>query len=560
MLPPRRTRSLSLALAGAVTVLTTLTAGPALADDAAPAPETPAETVAPAPAPAPEPEPAPAPEPEPQPEVKPEPQPEPQPEVEPEAQPEVKPEPQPEPKPEPAAEPKAEPGSEPAAEPQPAKSPQAALTQVVVSGNSAIVVEATSAAGAVVPISFTVSGGWSTSPIVANACALSTSHVDTVAEFFGLSFLGAGLGTTFSTSRQLPVGTYYGACLFAPFSLANLLQFTLHRFTIEVTDPLPTITVPAGITAEAGAAAGAPVSFEVSAHDVIDGDLAPACDASSGATFPIGTTTVTCTVTNSRDVEATDSFEVTVAAPLPGITVPTATTVEATGPDGAAVDLAVSGLDFVGTGLTPVCRTGGGEGPEVVTGATFPLGETEVRCTVTDAWGGQASETFVVSVVDTTGPVITVPEGLTVDATGPEGAVVEFEASAHDAVVGDVPVSCDPASGSTFALGETEVRCTATDQPTRLRARTVRAARATVSAATFTVTVTTPATTDPEGEVPSDDGGVGEGVTDVPGEVGGVQATATALPDTGAPALTGPVLLAVLLLGAGGALVLRRRA
>ncbi|NHA00800.1 HYR domain-containing protein [Nocardioides sp. W3-2-3] len=327
-----------------------------------------------------------------------------------------------------------------------------------------------------------------------------------------------------------------------------------------MTDPLPTITVPDAIGAEAEDAAGAPVSFAVTAHDVIDGDLAPTCDAVSGATFPIGTTTVTCAATNSRDAEATDTFDVTVTAPQPSVTGPTTTTVEATGPEGSAVDLAVSGSDFVGSALTPVCRTGGGEGPEVVPGATFPLGDTAVRCVVTDEWGGQASASFVVSVVDTTGPVITVPEGLTVDATGPEGAVVEFEATAHDVVAGDVPVSCDPTSGSTFALGETEVRCTATDQPTSLRARTVRAARASISAATFTVTVTTPATTDPEEEAPSDGGGVGEGVTDVPGEVGGVQATATALPDTGAPALTGPVLLAVLLLGAGGALVSRRRA
>ncbi|MEV5003280.1 hypothetical protein [Nocardioides sp. LML1-1-1.1] len=530
-----------------------MTTAPAFADDAAPAPETPAETAAPAP----EPEPAPAPEPAPEPE------PEPAPEPKPEPAPEPKPEPAPEPKPEPAPDAAPEPASEPAPEAEleaaPIKkspTPQAAVGPVVVSGESAIVAEATSAAGALVPISFSISGGWSTSPVVARACAISSTYVDTLAEFFTLDLLGAGLGTTFSASRQLPVGTYYGACMWAPFSLANLLQYKLHRFTIEVTDPLPTITVPAGITTPATDSAGAPVTFDVTAHDVIDGDLAPTCDATSGATFPIGTTTVSCSATNSRDVLASDTFDVTVTAPLPSVTVPTSATAEATGPDGAVVDFSVSGLDFVGTALTPVCRLGNGEGAEVVSGATFPLGDTEVRCTVTDEWGGQASESFVVGVVDTTGPVITVPEGITVDATGPEGATVEFEASAHDAVVGDVPVTCDPASGSTFSLGETEVRCTATDERAPLRLRGVRAARATVNAATFTVTVTEPATT--PGEVPGDVGGEDEGVTDVPGEVGGVQATASALPDTGAPSTTGPLLLALLLLGAGGALVLRR--
>lgn len=551
MLPPRRTRSLSLALAAALTLLATTTTAPALADDAAPAPEAPAETVAPAPAP--EPEPAPAPEAAPEPEPAPAPQPA--------AEPETTPDPKPDPKPEPKPDPKPDPEPEPEPETTPVeKSPtaQAAVGPVVVSGESAIVVEATSAAGALVPISFSISGGWSSSPVVARACAIGATYVDTIAEFFTLDLLGAGLGMTFSASRQLPVGTYYGACLWAPFSLANLLQFKLHRFTVEVTDPLPTITVPDAITTPATASSGAPVSFGVTAHDVIDGDLAPTCDATSGATFPIGTTTVTCSATNSREVVASDTFDVTVSAPLPSVTVPASATAEATGPDGAAVEFAVSGQDFAGTGLTPVCRLGDGEEPEVVSGATFPLGDTEVRCTVTDEWGGQASQSFVVGVVDTTGPVITVPEGITVDATGPEGTTVEFEASAHDAVAGDVPVTCDPASGSTFALGETEVRCTATDARTPLRVPGRTAARATVSAATFTVTVTEPATV--PGEVPSDDGGVGEGVTDVPGEVGGVQATASALPDTGAPSTTGPVLLALLLLGAGGALVLRRRA
>jgi hypothetical protein len=59
---------------------------------------------------------------------------------------------------------------------------------------------------------------------------------------------------------------------------------------------------------------------------------------------------------------------------------------------------------------------------------------------------------------DTTPPTITVPADITAEATSPEGAVVTYEASATDDVDGEVAVSCEPASGSTFAIGVTSVR------------------------------------------------------------------------------------------------------
>jgi hypothetical protein len=51
-----------------------------------------------------------------------------------------------------------------------------------------------------------------------------------------------------------------------------------------------------------------------------------------------------------------------------------------------------------------------------------------------------------------------------VEATSAAGAVVSWSAiTATDAVDGTDPVSCSPASGSTFALGQTTVTCTSTD-------------------------------------------------------------------------------------------------
>jgi hypothetical protein len=44
------------------------------------------------------------------------------------------------------------------------------------------------------------------------------------------------------------------------------------------------------------------------------------------------------------------------------------------------------------------------------------------------------------------------------------GTTVDYTASAIDDVDGSVPVSCSPASGSTFSIGTTPVNCSATDQ------------------------------------------------------------------------------------------------
>jgi probable HAF family extracellular repeat protein len=65
--------------------------------------------------------------------------------------------------------------------------------------------------------------------------------------------------------------------------------------------------------------------------------------------------------------------------------------------------------------------------------------------------------------LDTTGPTLSVPSGLAVDATSPTGAEVSFDVSATDDVDPEPVVSCTPASGSWFGLGDTTVACTATD-------------------------------------------------------------------------------------------------
>jgi hypothetical protein len=178
----------------------------------------------------------------------------------------------------------------------------------------------------------------------------------------------------------------------------------------------------------------------------------PAIDA--GAAGP-------CPATDQRGIkrqvgsDACDigAFELDKAPPV--ISGATNQTVEATGPNGAVVTYDVTADDA--TSATVSCAP--------ASGSTFPLGTTQVTCTATDPGNRTSTATFDVRVRDTTAPVISgVPADRTVVSPSGDPIAVTYSApTATDTVDGTVPVTCDPASGSQFSLGETTVTCTATD-------------------------------------------------------------------------------------------------
>ncbi len=86
------------------------------------------------------------------------------------------------------------------------------------------------------------------------------------------------------------------------------------KVTVVDTTP-PVLTVPKDINIGASGAAGTPVTFDVSALDAVDGPVAVTCSHMSGATFPIGKTTVKCTATDAHNNKAEGSFTITVQAP-----------------------------------------------------------------------------------------------------------------------------------------------------------------------------------------------------------------------------------------------------
>jgi hypothetical protein len=91
--------------------------------------------------------------------------------------------------------------------------------------------------------------------------------------------------------------------------------------TVEDTTP-PVIETNPDITAEATSFAGAVVTFGTpAATDIADPAPVVVCNPPSGATFPLGTTVVTCTATDASGNEASSVFNVTVVDTTPPVIV-----------------------------------------------------------------------------------------------------------------------------------------------------------------------------------------------------------------------------------------------
>jgi hypothetical protein len=235
---------------------------------------------------------------------------------------------------------------------------------------------------------------------------------------------------------------------------------TENAFTVTVRDTTgPAVTVAGDVTAEATSAAGAAVAFSAATWtDAVDGSGTAACDRSSGETFAIGATTITCSQADAAGNTGSNSFTVTVRDTTPPVLadMPPNRTLEATGTAGTAVAFPVpTASDTVTATPAVACAP--------ATGSTFTLGTTSVTCRATDAAGNSRSATFSITVQDSTGPVLDIPSGITVEADAAEGVIVEYATSAVDLVDGPVAVGCLISSGSRFGLGTTIVICSAQD-------------------------------------------------------------------------------------------------
>ena len=226
-------------------------------------------------------------------------------------------------------------------------------------------------------------------------------------------------------------------------------------FTVTVNDTqAPTITCPGnqGATESPSGSGSATVNYPApTVSDNCPGVGSPTCVPPSGSSFPLGSTTVNCSVSDAAMNTANCSFTVTVTAGC-AMTCPANVTVSNDANQcGAVVTYPAPTVSGMGCG-TITCSP--------VSGSFFPVGMTTVNCSETSG----ATCSFTVTVNDTQPPTITCPANVTASNTpGMCSAVVNYGAvSATDNCTAPAIV-CSQPSGSTFPVGTTTVTCTATD-------------------------------------------------------------------------------------------------
>jgi gliding motility-associated-like protein len=241
-------------------------------------------------------------------------------------------------------------------------------------------------------------------------------------------------------------------------------------FTVTITDDEnPTITCPSNITqtADAGVcnaavAIAVPQTGDNCGVQSVTNSYTGTADASG--TYPVGTTTVTYTVTDIHGNSSTCSFTVTITDDEnPTITCPANITQTAdAGECDAAVTIAVPQTgDNCGVQSVTNSYTGSADAS-----GTYPVGTTTVTYTITDIHGNSSTCSFTVTITDDENPTITCPANISVNNDpGVCGATVTFNAPQTNdncGVQSTVQTAGLP-SGSLFPIGTTTNTFVVTD-------------------------------------------------------------------------------------------------
>jgi hypothetical protein len=197
------------------------------------------------------------------------------------------------------------------------------------------------------------------------------------------------------TMPTTPGTDYFFTIMYSRTGADGLTGISAIGFVVDVIpNTPPVLTVPSSFSVEGNTTGGATVSFAVGATDAEDNpDPTPVCSPASGAFFALGTTTVDCTVTDHHGATASGSFDVTVVDTTgPALSgVPGDQAVTTANPSGAVVSYATpTATDVVDQNPTVSCAPS--------SGSTFPVGQSTVTCTATDATGNHSSGSFTVDV------------------------------------------------------------------------------------------------------------------------------------------------------------------
>lgn len=198
------------------------------------------------------------------------------------------------------------------------------------------------------------------------------------------------------------------------------------------------------------------------ANDPEEGAVVATSDAPAG--FPVGTTHVIWTASDSKGNIATEEQLVTVVDTSPPSITSDPGSLELPPPSDLTIEATGAQTEVSLSGITAVDAVDGTVTVSSVPPAPFVLsmGITSITWTATDSRENSASVVQNITVVDTTPPTLDIPAAVVAEATGVETPVDHGSATATDIVDGVLyPSSNAPAM---FPLGETSITWSVYDQ------------------------------------------------------------------------------------------------
>ena len=269
--------------------------------------------------------------------------------------------------------------------------------------------------------------------------------------------------------------------LFVIDTNGNAAGCTATVTVVDVIDP-SIVSLPSTILLnnDSGACGAVATWTEPTSDDNCSGSsIAQTAGLANGAEFPVGTTIVTYTATDSSNNTTLESFSVTVTDNTdPTITCAADQTASATN---GSCDAAVTVVAPTTDDNCAVTVTNDFNGTADASG-TYPVGTTVVTWTVTDASNNTATCSMNITVTDDENPTIdNIPADISVNNdAGVCGADVTWvePTSADNCTGSSIAQTAGLANGATFPVGVTTITYTATD------------ASSNTFSASFTVTVT----------------------------------------------------------------------
>ncbi len=278
------------------------------------------------------------------------------------------------------------------------------------------------------------------------AVVLYTAHVSD-------NYPGATVSCLPASGSFFPIGTTGVICIAVDaMENADTCSFDV---TVVDTEP-PVIECPGDFSLVADPlVCNVSLTYSVSVTDNCPGTTIT-CDFPPLTYFPVGITPVTCTAVDASGNTDTCGFTVTVIdTEPPRLQLPANMTV----PNDS--DLCGANVNFQATAIDYCSAASVACSPP--SGSFFTLGDNEISCVAVDVFGNADTGSFVITVIDTTPPVLDYPEAITAASdTGVCAAIVSYDVTAIDNC-SEPEVLCQPPSGSLFPSGSSNVVCTAVD-------------------------------------------------------------------------------------------------